>query len=146
MCTNASACLRMQTFAACVHARSYRSRERNWHFGPQRLALVTSDVDAARGRVTFSARQWPRTLVLTLEAPPASFSRVGGPTRGGFVPASVESYSAVARVECLEHGRIVESRVFDAAALEFGGAYAHDLAAGGGVVELHGLARELQWE
>ncbi|KAF6259975.1 hypothetical protein COO60DRAFT_1625871 [Scenedesmus sp. NREL 46B-D3] len=60
------------------------------------------------------------------QANPKTFSSVGGPTRGGFVPHSVESYSAKATAECYEWGKLVEVTSFDRSALEFGAVMLHD--------------------
>jgi hypothetical protein len=57
----------------------------------------------------------------------ANACRVGGPTRSGFVPHSVQSYSAKAIAECYENGQLVEVTHFDRTALEFGGSYACSL-------------------
>uniref|UniRef100_A0A383WJT5 Tocopherol cyclase n=1 Tax=Tetradesmus obliquus TaxID=3088 RepID=A0A383WJT5_TETOB len=130
----------------------YRSKQRTWHFKPQSPTLFSTNIQPDQGLIIVTARQIsttlvPRTLILKIQANPKTFSKVGGPTRGGFVPHSVESYSAKATAECYEWGKLVEVTSFDRSALEFGGSYACDLAAGLGDESLsEGLVCEPQWE
>lgn len=79
----------------CVLLR-YRSAQLNWHFRPHNPAIITTTIRPEEGLLLVTARQLSRRLELRVEAPRDSFARVGGPTRGGFVPHSVESYSATA--------------------------------------------------
>jgi hypothetical protein len=141
--------LLLPPYLHCCHHR-YRSAQRTWHFKPQSASLFSTTITPEQGLLIVTARQIgenlvPRTLVLKIQANPKTFSTVGGPTRGGFVPHSVESYSAKATAECYEWGKLVEVTSFDRSALEFGGSYACELAAAnGGCTD--GLVCEPQWE
>lgn len=143
---SASCCVAATAAAALAR---YRSKQRTWHFKPQAASVFSTTIKPEEGLLIITARQLsralvPRTLVLKIEAGLSTFSRVGGPTRAGFVPHSVESYSAKATAECYQWGKLVEVTSFDRAALEFGGSYACALeeAAGNGT---EGLVCEPQW-
>lgn len=74
----------------------YRSRKLCWDFKPHSPTLFSNSISPEEGTITIKAQQLTRSLVLTVRAPLDSFARVAGPTRAGFVPHSVESYSATA--------------------------------------------------
>lgn len=74
----------------------YRSATLNWHFRLHDPALITATIRPEEGLLLVTAQALNRRLELRVEAPLHSFERVGGPTRAGFVPHSVESYSATA--------------------------------------------------
>eukprot|EP00775_Hariotina_reticulata_P005175 gene5175-5413_t len=123
----------------------YRSQHRTWHFKPQSPAIFSNTVKPEQGLLIVKAQQLTRTLVLKIEAGLETFSRVAGPTRGGFVPHSVESYSAKATAECYEYGQLVEVTHFDRTGLEFGGSYACSLEQAAGR-SCEGLCCEPQHE
>jgi hypothetical protein len=74
----------------------YRSAKLNWHFRPHSPTLFTNTIKPEEGLIIIKAQQLDKSITLRVQAPLQTFSRVGGPTRGGFVPHSVESYSATA--------------------------------------------------
>lgn len=113
-------------YCCCASCR-YRSKTRNWHFKPQSPTLFSTTVKQEEGLLEITAKQLNKSLVLKVEANPSTFTKVAGPSRNGFVPHSVESYSAKAVVECYEYGKLVETMAFDRSALEFGGNYAKGL-------------------
>jgi len=81
--------------ASAVGVR-YRSKALNWHFRPHSPTLFSNNISPEEGLITIKAQQLTRSIVLRVQAPLDSFTRVGGPTRVSFVAHSVESYSATA--------------------------------------------------
>lgn len=99
--------MRVLADTACARTcmRRYRSQSLSWHFRPHSVTLFSATIAPEAGLLVVRAQQLHRALVLRVQAGLDSFSRVGGPTRGGFVPHSVESYSATATVgECVAPG------------------------------------------
>jgi len=97
-------------------------------------AAVESDVDPANGQLRLSLKSPTHLVEVVVSADPASFfpDRLFVPTPDGFRddPGSTESFDATAQVrvyEPVDHHfqsfRLLETRSFDAAALEFGGAF-----------------------
>lgn len=93
-----SFCLPLLAITTAPKPTRYHSSTLNWHFAPHSPTLFTTNALPEKGRLVITARQLTKTMVLAVQAGLDSFARVGGPTRGGFVPHSVESYSANATI------------------------------------------------
>lgn len=68
--------------ALCAYTGRYRSARLNWHFRPHSPTLTSTTIQPEEGLVIVTAQQLCRRLVLRVQAPLASFSRVSGPKRG----------------------------------------------------------------
>jgi len=106
----------------------YRSKQLKMNFRPQDPALFRPKIDSCNGVFEIIASNFNQYVEIKITAPNSTFSYVNGPTMRGFVPESVESFSAEAVLSAYEFGifgkgELIESYKLTNVALEFGGDY-----------------------
>ena len=104
----------------------YRSRKYSVEMRPDQLFDVRyeREYDPLAGTFTLRAINSEYYLNIQAKADPRSFGMVSIPTANGFVQnGGKESFSATVKVQLWQHGTLLETQVFQGAALEFGGEF-----------------------
>lgn len=107
----------------------YRSQDSGqpglrWSFNPTNALFLTPQIDGCNGVFTIKAQAFGYSLQIDIRADPSTFKPLAVPTVNGFVKnGCVESYQATISAYALQNGIVVDRKVFQNAALEFGGKF-----------------------
>lgn len=84
----------------------------------------TSKIDACQGRISLLSRNTEYSLLIQAQAPPDTFSFLSTPGPKGYMEkTAIESFRTKIEVTVRKGGQLIERRVFQNGALEFGGAW-----------------------